>query len=112
MTAGLPGTGVGGLFYLVAALLLPLRGLVLRMRGTEVPWATLLRQLGLAVGVFVGIWATGWLLGFMVGPIAETAAVRRYQSVVRWGALLAGFGTLSVVLLLVQMARLVVRKQD
>ena len=119
MTAGVPGTGIGGLFYLVAALLLPLRGLMQRMRGARVPWPTLFRQMRLAVGVFLGIWATGWLLGFMVGPVAVTARVagragsmtRAFRSVVRWSALLAGLGALAVVLLSVEVARLVVRKR-
>src|SRR2546425_12883876 len=100
MTAGVPGTGIGGLFYLVAALLLPLRGLMLRMRGARVPWTTLFRQMRLAVGVFLGIWATGWLLGFIVGPIAETARVagrgggvaRGVRGGVRWCGLVAGGG--------------------
>jgi len=119
MTAGVPGTGIGGLFYLVAALLLPLRGLILRMRGARVPWPTLFRQMRLAVGVFLGIWATGWLLGFVVGPIAGTARIagraesvtRGFRSIVRWSALLAGLGALAVVLLSVEVARLVVRKR-
>src|SRR5260221_1371289 len=118
MTAGVPGTGIGGLFYLVAALLVPLRGLILRMRGARVPWPTLFRQMRLAVGVFLGIWATGWLLGFVVGPIAGTARIagrgesgtRGFPSTVRWLALLAGLGALAVVLLSVEVARLVVRK--
>jgi len=120
MTAGVPGTGIGGLFYLVAALLLPLRGVMLRMRGARVSWPTLFRQMRLAVGVFLGIWVTGWLLGFIVGPVAEAAPVAgradsvtpEYQSVIRWAALLAGFATLAVVLLSVQVARLVVRRTE
>ena len=117
MTAGVPGTGIGGLFYLVAALLLPLRGLMLRIRGARVPWPTLFRQMRLAVGVFLGIWATGWLLGFIVGPVAVRVAGRAemlkwgFRSVVRWSALLAGLGALGVVLLSVEVARLVVRKR-
>src|SRR2546426_2697156 len=116
MTAGVPGTGIGGLFYLVAALLLPLRGLMLRMRGARVPWPTLFRQMRLAVGVFLGIWATGWLLGFIVGPVAEMARIagraesmtRGFRSVVRWSALLGGLGALAVVLPAVEVARVVV----
>lgn len=113
MTAGVPGTGIGGLFYLVAALLLPLRGLMLRMRGARVPWPTLFRQVRLAVGVFLGIWATGWLIGFIVGPVAERApsVTRGFRSVVRWSALLAGLGALAMVLLSVEVARLAVRKR-
>jgi hypothetical protein len=119
MTAGVPGTGVGGLFYLIAALLLPLRGLVLRARGTRVPWETIRRQLELAIGVSLGLWAMGWLLGFILGPkgTADAAtqsglsALPQVQSALRWAALLVGTATLGFVLLLVQLARFVLRRR-
>jgi hypothetical protein len=117
MTAGVPGTGIGGLFYVTAALVLPLRGVVLKMRGVRVSWPTILRQLRLAIGVFAGIWAMGWLIGFMFGPVGTTQATgkldipahQHYQNVLRWAALFAGFATLAVVLLSVQLARLITR---
>ena len=117
MTAGVPGTGIGGLFYLMAALFLPLRGLMLKMRGIRVSWPTILRQLKLALGVFLGLWATGWLIGLILGPVGTAQATGpgsipvqpHYQNVLRWAALLAGFATLALVLLLVQFARLVTR---
>lgn len=117
MTAGVPGTGIGGLFYLIAALLLPLRGVALRLRGVQVAWPTILRQARLAVGVFLGIWAMGWLIGFILGPVGTAQAAAQagiatppqYQSILRWAALLAGMATLAFVLLAVQFARLVAK---
>ncbi len=121
MTAGVPGTGVGGLFYLVAALVLPLRGLLLKTRGIHVSWPTILRQVRLAAGVFIGLWAMGWMLGWTIGVILGPAGSAQatsplrmplhphYESVVRWAALIAGFATLALVLLTVQFARLVTR---
>jgi hypothetical protein len=118
MTAGVPGTGIGGLFYLLAALLLPLRGLALKARGVSVAWPTILRQLRLAIGVFLGLWAMGWLIGFILGPAGTSQAAERsgisatpqFQSALRWAALLAGMATLLLVLLVVQFARLVTRR--
>lgn len=118
MTVGVPGTGIGGLFYLASALLLPVRGVIRRMRGAAVSWRGIIRPAGLGFGVLLGIWGTGWLLGLLVGPLAEPAGLasqggaelrRHYENLVRWGALLAGFGTLAAVLLAVQIARLLVR---
>jgi hypothetical protein len=117
MTAGMPGTGIGGLFYLTAALLLPLRGVARMARGLHNSWPTILQQAGLALAIGTGIWATGWMIGFILGPVgtaqaamqAGVASVPRFQSILRWAALLAGLGTLAIVLLLVQFARLASR---
>jgi hypothetical protein len=120
MTAGVPGTGIGGLFYLMAALLLPVRGLLLRMRGGRVSWRMVAKLLLLAIGVFLGIWATWWLLGLAIVPAAETVEAathvrgilrREYAEFVRWAAILAGFVTLAAVLIGTQVARLVIRRR-
>lgn len=120
MTAGVPGTGIGGLFYLLAALLLPVRGLLLRLRGGRVSWRMAARLLFLAIGVFMGIWATWWLLGLVLVPAAKSveAAIRaggilrrEYAEFVRWAAILAGFVTLAAVLIATQVARLVIKRR-
>ena len=64
MNAGLPGTGIGGLFYLVTALLMPAVEMVrtLRGRSSVARWRIVLRQVTLALGVLGGLWATAWFL--------------------------------------------------
>ena len=118
MTAGVPGTGIGGLFYLTAALLLPLRGIVRRIHGGRVSWRAIAGKAALAAGVFLGIWLTGWLLGMFLAPAARTieaaaglrpASVLRNENIVRWAALVGGFAMLGLVLSAVQIARLVNR---
>lgn len=120
MTAGVPGTGLGGLFYILAALLLPLRGAIRKLRGQRVAWDEVVKLTGLALGVFLGILITGWLLGLLLAPTARTleaaagvdAAIRaKSENILRWAALVAGFVTLAFVLLAVQVARLVSRKR-
>jgi hypothetical protein len=121
MTAGVPGTGIGGLYYVVAAIVLPLRGLVRRMRGFRVPWREVLGPAALGAGVLIGIWATGWLLGFLLAPAAETleAAAGKTsvfglgasENIVRWAALAAGFATLALVLLTVQILRFTAKRK-
>ena len=117
MTAGIPGAGIGGLFYLINALLLPLRGLWRRARGEVVPWSALLRQAALAAGIVAGIWLAGWLLGLWLGPALGAAAdptlgttAARTARLLGAATLVASCGTLAAVLLSVQLARLVVRR--
>ena len=53
MSAGLPGLGLGGLFFVICALLAPFAELVrtLRGRSSAARWAETLRQFGLAVAM-------------------------------------------------------------
>ena len=64
MNVGLPGTGLGGLFYLLTALLMPLVELIQTLRGRTAwrRWLVALQQAGLAAGILSGLWATGFLL--------------------------------------------------
>jgi len=116
MAAGIPGAGIGGLFYLASTFLLPFRSLWRRLRGRpdtltarDLAW-----HLALAGGIIVGIWVAGWLLGLVVpdGLMPGRAAsgsgtgVRDGGSVIRVAAIAAGFLTLGAVLAGVEVARL------
>ena len=118
MTAGLPGVGIGGIFYLVSALLMPVSSLVAVFRGRahEARWATALRQAALAAAILGALWLTGWALGWLVAHVIPeaTRAVARggrspdeVRSVIRTSALALSLGTLAVVLALVQLLRVV-----
>jgi hypothetical protein len=120
MIAGVPGAGIGGLFYLISALLLPLRGLWRRGRGESVSWRQILQSAALALGIFAGIWLTGWLLGFLLGPAPravggllgrKTALFGRHENILRGAALAIGLATLGLVLLSVQIARFFNRRK-
>jgi hypothetical protein len=120
MTVGLPGAGIGGLFYLASALLMPVRELWGFARDPRAPrrWGVALRQASLAAGILAALWATGWLLGLVVPETVEVAAagssgagleVRR--NAVKVSTVLFSLGTLALVLALVQVARVVVRRR-
>ena len=112
MTAGLPGAGIGGLFYLASTLLLPVRSVVRRLRGQ--PDATSRREqshgVAIALGIIAGLWTAGWLLAFVMpaslrtaanaGPVALVAT----RSAIPLATLSLGAGTLVVVLLAVEIA--------
>ncbi|MFI5206050.1 MAG: hypothetical protein ACHQVK_03845 [Candidatus Paceibacterales bacterium] len=65
MIAGLPGTGIGGLFYLLSTLLMPFREFYLTCRGKSSikQWKVVGLQMSLALGVVGSFWMTGTVLG-------------------------------------------------
>lgn len=77
MSVGLPGTGVGGLFYLVSALWMPVRETCRALTGkSDVRSRSLVaRQTLIALGVLGGIWLAGWLLGLMLTRVPAVTAV-------------------------------------
>ncbi len=117
MSVGLPGTGVGGLFYLVTALLMPFcEGYrAVTGAGDRRSRRTVARQAAITLGVLVGIWATGWLLGLMLSQSPVVVALVNggrgpsvhFSNVLRTVSLLAAFATLGAVLGAVELARVV-----
>lgn len=76
MIAGLPGTGIGGIFYLMSVFLMPVRemGRVVRGRSSFRRWGLILNQIGLASGIMVGFWAMGWFLSKLL-PVHVKASI-------------------------------------
>ena len=78
MFAGLPGIGVGTLFYVLAALWMPCWELtnVVRGKSSLVRWRLIARQLLFALGIMGSIalsdrvltWLLGWKTSASVGP--------------------------------------------
>ena len=121
MVAGIPGAGIGGLFYLVAAFSLPFRLVRRRWRGERRPAAGdgSWKQVGMALGIVGGIWLTGWMLGLILmhGGVTRGSAVTSMHAfpgasanVIRAATLLGGFVTLTLVLLTVELGRLLVTR--
>lgn len=120
MTAGLPGVGIGGIFYLASALLMPVRALAATAAGRreEARWGLALRQAGLALAIIGALWATGWAIGWVIAAVspattlttAPAGGAPEVRNAVRMTALLGSFGTLAVVLLAVQGMRFLPRR--
>lgn len=77
MTAGVPGAGIAGLFYMAGALLAPLRELARAPRRTTVrrPWRFVARLAVLAVSMLAGIAVAGLLIGLVLATPAVLAHV-------------------------------------
>ena len=111
MTAGLPGTGIGGLFYLGTAFLMPVRELLLTIRGRSSArrWRLVLLQVMLAASVIVGLWLTAWLLTAAL-PVAQYAVLQRMSRHIKHALGVAPglltWGILAGVLIGVEIVRL------
>lgn len=74
MIAGLPGTGLGGIFYLLASLVLIVREGVRWLRGNSSPRQVrlLLRLLVMTVLILAVLWGTYWMLDslFSISAVA------------------------------------------
>lgn len=83
MNAGLPGTGIGGVFYLLSALLMPFYELVKTVRGESnwQRWILIFKQLVMAWCIILGMWALGLVLGLLLEarPDLEIARIVHTQ---------------------------------
>lgn len=118
MTVGLPGAGIGGLFYVASTLLLPVRDVLRALRGQPALPGRRSHglQVGLAIGILVAVWLTGWLLGFIVPPGTVTAAVviageSAQRNIIRLAMLGVAAGTLAAILISVEVARLTTQRK-
>ncbi len=119
MTAGIPGAGIGGVFYLLFALAAPLWLLVSALTGRRVEaaaWRLAFRHCLLAVTILGAIWLTGWALGLALGSSAGVTAfpgapVRTNSAQVLGSAMVyLTLATLAAVLIGVELLRLFVRR--
>jgi hypothetical protein len=113
MSPGLPGTGIGGLFYILSALWMPVCEVWRRWRGDATrPWPLVARQFAIAVGVVAVMTGVFWALdtALMLSQIAEhMAGTEHLMWSLRVSALLLTSGVLAMVLSAVQLVRLYLR---
>jgi hypothetical protein len=119
MTVGVPGVGFGGIFYMIGALVMPVREVVRTARGESnvQRWVVVATQWSLAAGILVALWATGWILGHVLTPavLARTAAgagrLAAPHNVLRVSALVVSVGMLAILIGGVRIAQFVVRRR-
>lgn len=117
MSVGLPGSGIGGVFYLLSALLMPIDGALRSVRQRTLPRPQLImRQATLALGILIALLVTGWAIEWLV--VSASTSARAFAAgsvlsshttvprVLRAATFAITFGTLGGVLLAVQILRL------
>src|SRR5687767_6790732 len=126
-TCALPISGIGGMFYMVSAILMPFHAAHRTVRRRRDPglaaqppvqWRGVFRQFMIAVGIIAALWVTGWGLGAVLtaqpsalGEMHSRVTGRSVTNVIKIGALFLSIGTLCVVLLTVQIGRLFVNRR-
>lgn len=116
MTVGLPGTGIGGLFYLLLVFWMPCRELYLLARGRSSVqrWKSIAFFLSITMAIIATTWAMAWGLSQIINTIAgylNVVPVGQSQGyrVLAGVSIAMSLGSLVVVLLAIQGLRLVMR---
>jgi Tfp pilus assembly protein PilF len=119
LTVGIPGAGIGGLFYLLSALWMPFREgwRLLCGRSTSGSRSTVKRQVGIAVAILASMSFTAWLLARLltitIPQAAGTAASGGVQPhlarLMSYSALAVSLCTLATILAVMTVLRLIVR---
>jgi len=83
MTAGLPGVGLGGIFYLVCALLMPFVELINTLRGrtSKKRWKIVLTQLGLFCCIMASFWVAGLLLANILRGVVPSRNLQQQRNI-------------------------------
>ena len=113
MNPGLPGAGIGGLFYILSALWMPVCELWRRRQG-QAPgqWPLVAQQFGIADGIIVAMSGAFWALDTVL-LLKQVAAHAAGQMHLMWSlrvsAVVVTSGVLATVLATVQVVRLCLR---
>jgi hypothetical protein len=120
MIMGIPGTGIGGLFYLFAALLMPIIELVQTARGrsSKSRWREVGLQSGVALSIIFLTLASLELLWLLLSYlpadlVAQTTGTGGQEStnwVLRLPPLLIALPTLASVLIALELLALTLRR--
>lgn len=113
MVAGIPGTGIGGLFYLLSVLCMPLRevGKLVRGKSNVRRWKFIVMQLGLASGIIVGFMVTGWILAMLIPEKAHLFVKQTsWGNVLKVKPFVISITVLSTVLVSVEILRFFIPK--
>jgi hypothetical protein len=117
MNPGLPGLGIGGLYYILSALAMPAAAVLRRLRrqpGSAVRWSLAARQCAIAIGIVLAMAVAFWALDAALGStirasVWSTAEQALAAASLRVSALTISLAVLAAVLLAMHAVRLAVR---
>jgi hypothetical protein len=80
--AGLPGTGLGGVFYALLIVWMTLREpwLALRSRSSAVRWLRIARLAATLAAILAALWLEGYILLNLIGPLDAVFAAAGERS--------------------------------
>ena len=112
MVAGLPGTGIGGIFYLVGVACMPIRETqrLLRGKSSRKRWALIVRQWGLSLGIMAGFWLMGYVLAAVIPAGVQAAGKAASHNVIKIRPFLVSLSVLLAVLSIVEVSRFFIPK--
>jgi hypothetical protein len=112
--AGLPGTGLGGIFYIFLVLWMVVRKL-LKPRGYA-RWTQIMPLVGMAVAIIAVLWIEAWGIGKIVGKLPTFADLVASGSAVSGGVAmtlaLIPVLTLATLVFALHVARLVLPREE
>ncbi len=113
MVAGMPGTGIGGVFYLLIALWMPIRELYLKVRKQSSPdrWRIVRRHMCITGWLIVGTWTTGELIGWLLLKLKIIHA-QSTHNILHLSPFLLTLATLIFIYLVVQVIRFCISNAD
>ncbi len=113
MTAGLPGTGIGGLYYLLLVLWMPCREFYLLCcgRSSARRWRAISVYVAMALCIIVTMWGEVWLLSQTITKAAATAGLIKPDSaqsyrILAGASIMLSLGSLVGVMVVIHVARL------
>jgi lysylphosphatidylglycerol synthetase-like protein (DUF2156 family) len=116
MAAGLPGTGIGGLFFILSAFFMVIveLGRTIRGRSSLARWAIVARQAAIAAAMVAAVTATIWILHGLLFPPATHGSAEGSKSthpLVPFAPVLISLAALTVVLVTAKIAQLIFGRQ-
>jgi|SRR3954452_17368169 hypothetical protein len=111
--AGLPGTGLGGIFYVLLVAWMIVRESWLVASGARVGsrWAQIARLGSLAAVMVVALWAEGLALKVLIRPTPDLLPFARALDAVAPALALGPFAILAALILALQIARFLLRRR-
>ena len=126
MTVGLPGTGIGGVFYLLSALLMPFTEIVKTLRGKSslADWRLVIKQLSLGLAILAAMWLLGLIAANIFNLFASVKPTHAgvlqnihthitntafHLNIFHIAPILMSIVTLSVILTLTNLLRIFIR---
>ena len=114
MNIGLPGAGIGGLYYLTCAAIMPIKELLLTLKNPEHKFRSRLvaTQLGIATGIVAGFVLIYQLASHFIGfgisiTVPERSDMAFFYSLL---PLAVSYGLLMVLLLLVELCAFITKQ--